>query len=66
VGARAGGTGTAGVSLASSGSPAVAGSLSKENNGEFPVHLEEESTHMIGQDVLYLELLWQASLVCSK
>ena len=64
--ARAGGTGTAGISLASSGSPAVVGSLHKENNGEFPVQLEEESTHTIGQDLSYLKLLWQASLVCSK
>ncbi len=66
AGARVGGTGTAGISLASSGSPAVVGSLRKENNGEFPVQLEEESTHTIRQDLSYLELLWQASLVRSK
>ncbi len=58
AGARAGGTGTAGISSASSGSPAVVGSLRKENDGEFPVQLEEESTHTIGQDLSYLELLW--------
>jgi hypothetical protein len=66
VGARVGGTGAAGILLASSGSPVVVGSLCKENDGEFPVQLEEESTHRIGQDLSYLELLWQASLVCSK
>ncbi len=65
VGGQAGGTQTAGISLASSGSPAVVGSLCKENDGEFPVQLEEESIHTIRQDP-YLELLWQASLVCSK
>ncbi len=66
AGARADGTGTAGISLAFSRSFAVVASLCKENDGEFPVQLEEESKHMIGQDLLYLELLWRASLVRSK
>ncbi len=65
VGGRAGRTGTAGISLASSGSPAVVGSLRKENNGEFLVQFKEESIHAIQQDP-YLELLWRASLVRSK
>ncbi len=46
-----GGTGTAGISLASSGSPAVVGSLHEENDGEFSVQLEEESIHTIQQDL---------------
>jgi hypothetical protein len=66
AGARVGGTGTAGISLASSGSPAVVASLRKKKDGEFPVQLEEESTHTIGQDLLYLKLLWRASLVRSE
>ncbi len=51
AGGRVGGTGTAGISLASSSSPVVVVSLRKQNDGKFPAQLEEKSTHTIQQDL---------------